>query len=120
MRRLKARWRNSNALVKDVDKLPRGPKWFYRTFNVPHPMKENCFEQAEIYYRDILDVVKALISNPEFNDPDIMSYEPEEVYIGEEGASDEEMTREYGEMNTGDWWNRLQVCSSSSSCSQSP
>jgi hypothetical protein len=49
------------------------------------------------------------MSDPKFNDPEIMSYEPVEVHVGPEGCSDEEMIREYGEMNTGEWWNRLQV-----------
>jgi hypothetical protein len=112
MRKSKAHWTNSTALLENVDKLPRGPEWKYHTFNVKHPTKENCEEEVEIFFRDPLDVIKEILGNPEFNNPEIMSYEPAKVYVGPEGCSDEMLTREYGEMHTGDWWNRLQVCTS--------
>lgn len=108
MRRAKARWKNSRAFLRHVDKLPRGPAWHHHTINVRHPTKDHT-EGLEFFYRNPLDVIKELIGNPDFNHPDIMSYEPVEVRVGPEGCNDEEMVREYGEMHTGEWWNALQV-----------
>ena len=68
--------------------------------------QEEVEEEVEIFFRDPVQLVEELIGNPDFNHPDIMAYEPVELYSG---PTEEEMAREYTEASTGEWWNKLQV-----------
>lgn len=71
-------------------------------------------ETVELWRRDIVECVKELMGNPAFKD--LLQYVPERWYEDEEGTR-----RIYGDMWTGEWWWRLQVClcaRSSRSCSE--
>ena len=59
-------------------------------------------EVLEYYARDIIECLRALWGDPDFDDDLIV--EPERLY------ADEEMTiRVYHDMNTGKWWWDTQV-----------
>jgi hypothetical protein len=103
-------WRNARELLKDVDKLPKGLGWRCQPIKVPGNTPDGISEEVEIYYRDVIELVKELIGNPAFNNPVIMAYEPVEVYVGPDNDPDDKLTREYGEAYTGKWWNEVQVC----------
>jgi hypothetical protein len=76
---------------------------------VKDPRESERSEKVDLFYRNPLEIVEELIGNPDFNHPDLMSYEPAEVFVGPEGCSDDELVREYSEASTGKWWNSLQV-----------
>ncbi|KAI0063046.1 hypothetical protein BV25DRAFT_1802716 [Artomyces pyxidatus] len=59
-------------------------------------------ETYEVYFRDIMECVRSLYSNPEFAQH--MAYAPEQHF-----ADDEMKTRMYGKMYTGDWWWQVQA-----------
>ncbi|KAG2047073.1 hypothetical protein BDR06DRAFT_985326 [Suillus hirtellus] len=54
-------------------------------------------EAFDIYYRDIIECIKALFSDPNF--ADVLAFAPERHY-----ADKDEMIRLYHEMHTGKWW----------------
>ena len=62
------------------------------------PMVKNL----ELWFRDPVECVNELLSNPAFKDH--ISYAPEHVYSNKEGTE-----RIYDEMWTGDWWWETQV-----------
>ncbi|KAI0055018.1 hypothetical protein BV25DRAFT_1816215 [Artomyces pyxidatus] len=59
-------------------------------------------ETYEVYFRDLMECVRALYGNPEFAHH--MSYVPEQHF-----ASEDMKNRMYGEMYTGDWWWQVQA-----------
>ena len=59
-------------------------------------------EELELWYRDPVECIRDLISNPLFNGK--TSYAPENHF--EDAAGN---TRIWSEMNTGDWWWEVQV-----------
>jgi hypothetical protein len=87
-----------------------GPDWRVETFLVPSDKEGVPAQEVDVYYCDILGMLKVLLSNPDFNNPDIMAYEPKEVYTHDcTGESKAPFEREYGEAFTSDWWNTMQV-----------
>ncbi|KAI0037998.1 hypothetical protein FA95DRAFT_1479531, partial [Auriscalpium vulgare] len=58
-------------------------------------------EVYEVYFRDILECIKQLYSNPEFLPH--MKFAPERHY-----ADDDMLIRQYHQMYTGDWWWKIQ------------
>jgi hypothetical protein len=92
-------WRNSQALVADVDKLPHGPGWSVESLVVGEGSRKRT---VSLYKRPIIDVIRELIGNPRFRD--FMRYAPERHWTT--GAC---KTRVYSEMWTGEWWWRRQV-----------
>ncbi|KIM38488.1 hypothetical protein M413DRAFT_30038 [Hebeloma cylindrosporum] len=70
---------NSYSYLKKVDQLPTGPEWHCEIVQVPgdklgddgKPMVENL----ELWFRDPVECVKELLSNPAFKD--YISYAPE-------------------------------------------
>lgn len=63
-------------------------------------------EEIELFYRNPVDLIAELIGNPDFNHPDVMAYEGYEAYSG---PNEDDLSREYGEAWTGEWWGRVQV-----------
>jgi hypothetical protein len=59
-------------------------------------------EQLELWYRDPIECVKALIRNPAFKE--FISYVPEHVYVDDKGR-----IRVFDEMWTGTLWWETQV-----------
>jgi hypothetical protein len=92
-------WKNNRALVKDIDKLPHGPKWDAHNVNIG----EGSHKRVHIVFkRNVLDVVKELIGNPRFKE--FMRYAPKRHW-----TSNRRKFRVYDEMWSGDWWWRTQV-----------
>ena len=59
-------------------------------------------EAFEVYYRDILSCIKALFGDPEFTADLLLA--PERHYTDQD-----QNVRVYFEMNTGQWWWKVQV-----------
>jgi hypothetical protein len=59
-------------------------------------------ETLELHFRNILECVRSLYSDPEFAQD--LAVAPERHY-----ADQEQTTWIYSEMNTGDWWWAVQV-----------
>jgi hypothetical protein len=93
--------------MKKVDKLPIGPEWKCNIIQVTGDQLDEdgnpMTEQLELWHRDPIECVKALIGNPAFKD--FISYVPERVYADDEGK-----VRVFDEMWTGTWWWDTQVC----------
>ena len=72
----------------------------------PSQMKEVevAGEVVEVYYRNILDCVKALFGDPQF--AKCLKYAPERHYIKDDDGN---TSRVYHEMYTGEWWWQTQV-----------
>lgn len=60
-------------------------------------------EVVELWFRDGMEAVRQLISNPRFRE--VLRYAPEENFTAEDRG-----TRVFSEMWTGLWWARIQVC----------
>lgn len=59
-------------------------------------------EAFDVYFRDIIECIKALFSDPNF--ADFLVFAPERHY-----ADKDETIRLYHEMHTGKWWWNSQV-----------
>ena len=59
-------------------------------------------EVHEVFYRDIIECIRALYGDPEF--ADILVFSPEKHY-----ADPEHQTRVYFDLHTGKWWWETQV-----------
>lgn len=59
-------------------------------------------EELELWYRDPVECIRELISNPLFRGK--MSFAPEQLFEDPDGKR-----RVWSEMNTGDWWWKVQV-----------
>ena len=59
-------------------------------------------EISEVFYRDIIQCIRALYSDPEFSG--ILAFAPEHHY-----ADPDHTTRAYFDMHTGQWWWSTQV-----------
>jgi hypothetical protein len=92
--------------LKKVDTLPIGPKWkcsiIEVTGNRVDEEGNTMREQLELWHRDPIECVTALIGNPAFKE--YISYVPERVYI-----DDKAEVRVFDEMWTGTWWWETQV-----------
>ncbi|KAG8700490.1 hypothetical protein FRC08_004668 [Ceratobasidium sp. 394] len=98
LRKRKKIWKNSRALLKDIDRLPYGPKWTTEKI----PIGEGDYRRVyTLFRRDILAVIRDLIGDVRFKH--FMKYSPERHW-----TSGEQNCRVYGEMWTGNWWWRMQ------------
>ena len=92
--------------MKKVDALPIGPDWKCNIIEVTGDRLDDdgnpMSEQLELWHRDPVECIRALIGNPAFKD--FISYLPERVYTDDEGK-----VRVYDEMWTGNWWWDTQV-----------
>ncbi|CAE6472817.1 unnamed protein product [Rhizoctonia solani] len=94
-------------LNKLLDELPlAGPKWDVKAVTITGdkigPDNEPIVEKAELWYRDILGVIRELLGNH--------IYGMDLVFAPRQEFEDTEKTqRVYDEMWTGDWWLRLQT-----------
>ncbi|KAI0833350.1 hypothetical protein BC628DRAFT_1307698 [Trametes gibbosa] len=89
-------FRGMHDLNKIVDKLPMGRPAFERQEIV---VSNKAFE---VYTRDIIQCIRALLGDPEFTP--LLLLVPERHY-----ADSEHTTRVYFDMNTGKWWWATQV-----------
>ncbi|QRW23250.1 hypothetical protein RhiXN_08286 [Rhizoctonia solani] len=91
-------WGTSDALVRDVDQLPKGPDWM--EVNVPGG-KGRYRRPHTLYMRDVLEVTRELIGARRFRR--CMRYAPERHW-----TSKSRKCRVYDEMWSGDWWWQVQ------------
>ncbi|KAG8946041.1 hypothetical protein FRC03_001582, partial [Tulasnella sp. 419] len=86
-------FKNARQLNQIIDyELPKVPSW--RILNLKMNDRD---KEYEIYYRDPLECIEALYSNPAFADQ--LVFAPEKQW-----ADEEQKSRLYNEMNTGKWW----------------
>ncbi|KAG1731114.1 uncharacterized protein EDB91DRAFT_1238998 [Suillus paluster] len=84
-------FKNSCELNKIIDnELPGRPKFKREQIVI-------AGEAFDVYYRDIIECIKALFSDPNF--ADFLVFAPECHY-----ADEDETVRLYHEMHTGKWW----------------
>ncbi|KAF8868642.1 hypothetical protein BD779DRAFT_1614940 [Infundibulicybe gibba] len=99
--RMNLSFHNNRSFLKRVDTLPTGPNWECEIVTAPGDQcgedGEIVGEDMELWYRDPVECIKELLSNPAFKDS--ISYVPERVYTSSDGDD-----RIYDEMWTGDWW----------------
>jgi hypothetical protein len=110
LQRTEIPWSNARAMLQEVDRLPRCTSWRHRTLRIyanPHD-QTGIAHDVDLFYRDPIELIKQLIGNPEFNHPDIIAYEAEEVWMK---LGNGERARVYSEANTGSWWHTMQVSS---------
>ncbi|KAG9105665.1 hypothetical protein FRC07_009132 [Ceratobasidium sp. 392] len=91
-------WKNNEELLRDVDKLPKGPTWTTAEVTVG---KDEYARTHTIYLHDILEVIRQLIGARRFKR--WMRYAPERHW-----TSRDQKCRVYDEMWSGDWWWRMQ------------
>ncbi|QRW08167.1 hypothetical protein RhiLY_07166 [Ceratobasidium sp. AG-Ba] len=53
-------WKTDRALIKDIDKLPRGPNWTVQALGIEG---DQGLEIVELWMRDALEIVKRLMRN---------------------------------------------------------
>ncbi|KAG8774028.1 hypothetical protein FRC12_002196, partial [Ceratobasidium sp. 428] len=95
----KAVWRNDDELMREIDRLPMGPKW--TTVQVTAG-KGKYKRTHTVYLRDILAVIRELIGARRFKR--WMKYTPERHW-----TSRDRKCRAYDEMWSGEWWWRTQL-----------
>ncbi|QRW13184.1 hypothetical protein RhiLY_12183 [Ceratobasidium sp. AG-Ba] len=91
-------WGTSDSLVRDVDQLPKGPKWMEVDVSGG---KGHYKRPHTLYMRDVLEVTRELIGARRFRR--YMHYAPERHW-----TSKSRTRRVYDEMWSGDWWWRMQ------------
>lgn len=91
-------YKNTRELDKIIDEqLSSGrPRFIRREIIV-------AGEAFEVFYRDILECIRALYGDPEF--ADVLVFTPERHY-----ADADHTVQIYFNMHTGKWWWSTQVC----------
>lgn len=93
-------------LLKKIDSLSAKPGWKYEAIEVMGNAigagGMPATESVELWFRDPIECVQALIGNPTFREN--LSYVPQKVFTSGAGT-----TRIYDEAWTGDWWWTMQV-----------
>jgi hypothetical protein len=90
---------NAARLKFFIETLSGGPRWQATPLS---PKSGTLQEQPVLFWRDPLETVAYLLSNPRLADG--AAFAPCKRY-----SDDKKTTRIYNEMNTGDWWWRMQV-----------
>ena len=85
-------------LKRKISNLPKQGEWHTHTMT----LSEDPTVQHQIYYRNPIDVIKSLWSNPTYVDN--MVFSPRKAW-----SSHKRSSRLYNEMWTGDWWWNMQV-----------
>ena len=79
-------------LKRKISNLPKQGKWHTRTMT----LSEDPTVQHQIYYRNPIDVIKSLWSNPTYADQ--MVFSPQKLW-----TSSDKTSQLYNEMWTGNW-----------------
>ncbi|QRV93709.1 Zn-finger protein [Ceratobasidium sp. AG-Ba] len=91
-------WKKNRELLKDIDRLPYGPKWTEQKLTVG----EGIYRRTHtLFRRNIIELVQELLGDPQFKG--CMRYAPEHQW-----TSKKRICRSYGEMWSGNWWWRMQ------------
>jgi hypothetical protein len=97
---------NKNDFLAKIDALPQGYDWRLDTLKLEGDLCDDegarQSENVELWYRDPIDCIRELISNPAFRES--LRYAPEKMFAEEEG--NEEV---FNEMWTAEWWWKVQV-----------
>lgn len=97
--RLSLSFKNANELNGIIDhELPAGWLKFKQEQMIV------AGEAFDIYYRDVIECVKSLYSNPDFMR--YLTFVPKRYY-----ADEDETVHLFHDMHTGRWWWDTQVCS---------
>ena len=88
-----------DSLKKKIASLPKQGEWTTCSML----LSEDSTVQHQIYYRNPVNVIQALWSNPIYSNQ--MTFAPQKMW-----SSSERISRLYNEMWTGDWWWKIQVC----------
>ena len=84
--------------------MPKVPKWTCKNieYTVHLPDSTQRAREFDLWKKDVLDVIKELVSNPEFKD--CFCTLPCEIY-----TDGEKKVQIYNEMWTGEWWSEAVV-----------
>ncbi len=97
---------NARKLYQKIDSLPTGPDWIHEVLSVDTGLKNadgsSKVEEVQLFRRDPNECVDELMGDPTFDGH--IAYSPEQVY-----TDFEKTKRCFGEMNTGEWWEEVQV-----------
>ncbi|EUC56496.1 hypothetical protein RSOL_181130 [Rhizoctonia solani AG-3 Rhs1AP] len=93
-------WPNCKKMLKDLDRLPHGPKWMMYEIEIRE--KNGGIRTEYLFGCNIIDLVRSLIGDTAFKDD--LRYAPVRLWA----AKDRKM-RIYGEAWTGNWWWRMQM-----------
>ncbi|KAG9094615.1 hypothetical protein FS749_012136 [Ceratobasidium sp. UAMH 11750] len=91
-------WKNVKQFDTEIDNLPHGPDWYRQTVRV---QTDDGEEVLDLWKRDVVEVVKWLISDRRFME--YMRFAPERHW-----TTEARQERVYDEMWSGDWWWRTQ------------
>ncbi|KAF8602510.1 hypothetical protein BDV93DRAFT_444039, partial [Ceratobasidium sp. AG-I] len=92
-------WKNNQAMLKDIDKLPHGTNWEVQTIKVS---RDQGTETVEFWKRNPLDMLQLVLLDKKFNKH--LHYVPEQHYINRQHKRCWQ-----GEMWTGDLMWKMQV-----------
>ncbi|KAG8696265.1 hypothetical protein FRC08_007275 [Ceratobasidium sp. 394] len=92
-------WKNNRELLKDVDKLPRGPDWVVQAIHISGDRGE---EVVELWMRNALEIVKRLLKDKRLGP--FMDFKPRRKW-----TSPERTERIRDEINTADWMWEIQA-----------
>ncbi|KAJ7438105.1 hypothetical protein B0H11DRAFT_1884753 [Mycena galericulata] len=100
---------NNRAFLQRIDALPHGPQWYCHPFELTSDEldadKVPKTDVVEMWYRDPLECIKELLSNPAFTN---QGYELCRIFK-DQNDDGEGVNREFNEMWTADWWWTIQV-----------
>ncbi|KAH9916939.1 hypothetical protein B0H21DRAFT_816102 [Amylocystis lapponica] len=103
--RVKPSFHNKDAFLGAIDTLPSGVDWqcqdIQMTGDVPDQDGNLSVEHLELWFRNPLECIRELLSNPAFKD--VLKYAPERHFADKN--KDAQVT---SEMWTGEWWWDLQ------------
>lgn len=110
--RVELSFKNKYQLLQWIDNLPMlGPEFEIEIIWFQGDLKNNndepIVEELELFYRDPIECIRALLGNLAFSSS--LHFGPERVYV------DSSKTKQvYNEMWTGNWWweTQVSVCSS--------
>ena len=91
-------YNNMDQLYKRLNELPMKAEWHETKIS----LVEDPNEEHIVQYRNILECIKSLWSDPLVVDK--LVCRPEKMY-----ADNTRKSRLYNEMWTGQWWNKMQV-----------
>ena len=92
-------FKTAKALRHLAELLPSGPKWKFKAWPTSYPTKY----PVTLYYRDPIDCLQSILSNPRFKDS--LDFTPLRIF-----EASEKLVRRYTEWLTGDAAWQIQVC----------
>ncbi|KAG6906379.1 hypothetical protein DXG01_014194 [Tephrocybe rancida] len=101
----KPTFHNAHSLLKQIDKLPRGPGWICKSFRLTGDKQDSdgnfLTQEVELWHQDPVTCIKELLESPFIGEKN--AYEPTWVYRDEAHTN-----HEYSKTNTGEWMWEMQ------------